>query len=264
MPQIFVVGAPRSGTSIVRQALNLVVPANTFNEGHLMGFMAEMWSKAEQQFLDLPARQFKGMLVAQVDPSSLKRRFVKFVRELFVTANGSTDILDKTPGIHAVAAVPFTLEVFPQAKIVFCHRRAIENVSSRLRKWPETPFKSHCNSWATIMKTWRNLRLDLQEDCFIEVEQLDIALHPDRTALLLGTWLNQGDTRISAMRNIFSKGRTEIIRGSSPTQVFDFEQLDWTHQQKQDFLTICASEMQEWNYTLDASYSIHYQNGQGI
>jgi len=264
MPQIFIVGAPRSGTTIISHALQQLWPISRFSEGHLMGFMAEMWSVMEEKFRDLPAREFEEMLVAQLEPVDIRRGYARFVRGLFESAYGSTDILDKSPGHKSVHAVPFALEVFPKARIIFCYRRALENVASRLRKWPSVPFTAHCQEWVAIMKTWRSLRSTLPSQQWFEVDQLDIAKHSKEIACRLGKWLNLGEAQVKAMHACFSEQRASMINGSFPKRVLDIEQIEWPNQQKQEFLKICHSEMQEWSYTLDASYSIDHQSGQGV
>ena len=95
--------------------------------------------------------------------------------KVFTETMGTGRWVDKTPGgTSMVEACPSLLEIFPRATFIFCKRRGIENVLSRLNKFKGGAFEAHCQGWAQTMETWLQVAPLLGQSA-IEVDQTDMA-----------------------------------------------------------------------------------------
>ncbi|MGH8544929.1 MAG: sulfotransferase [Gammaproteobacteria bacterium] len=251
---VFVVGAPRSGTSIVWLALTRALKATHYGEGHMMHFFKGQLAGMLRDFGDLAARQYKGMLAAETTPRTLEKHYANMIRQFYNEAYRASHIVDKTPSLQGVETVPFARKTFPSAKFVFCHRRALENVESRIRKWPGSLFESHCREWSAIMSKWRSLRSDLPEELYLEVDQQSIAIRPEKVAQSLGVMIDLESDQTAVIAETFATRETAMIVGSAKTRVLDLDAIDWDADQKRIFLDICGEELTAWSYTLDGTY----------
>ncbi|MGH8542405.1 MAG: sulfotransferase [Gammaproteobacteria bacterium] len=251
---VFVVGAPRSGTSIVWLALRNALNSSRYGESHMMPFFASQAKRIRQDFCGLSGRKFAGTLAAETAPITLEAHFLNMVRSFYNEAYHGANIVDKTANLHAVKAIPFTRRVFPSAVFIFCRRRAIENVASRLRKWPNQSFESHCQWWTNVMSEWRSLRINLPEKTYREVDQHVIATRPAEAAQSLAEVMQLDWEENNLVLNTFRTAEASMIEGSKKERVLDLDCIDWDADRKRVFLEICGEELAAWGYTLDGTY----------
>ena len=73
------------------------------------------------------------------------------------------------------------------AEVIFCKRRAIENVVSRVEKFKGMTFKEHPTGWVKCFEEWKinktTITSLLKRDCWnVEVDQYTILNKPEYAA----------------------------------------------------------------------------------
>src|SRR5687767_11132337 len=144
---IFVVGSVRSGTSAMMHALRDGAGIRGFNEGVLAQLMPVLLAAIGNHYGTF--NQKPTTMLGSVPREFLENGIKNLFGRAFVETMGTGRWLDKTPGgAPMINACPTLLEIFPEAKFIFCKRRGVENVLSRQRKFPGRSVEAHCEGWA--------------------------------------------------------------------------------------------------------------------
>lgn len=124
-PPVLVIGCPRSGTSILHQALGLSPELASIRlEGHVI------W-----EAFNHPSRHgWSSNALAAEDVTDAER---KYVYRLMRVLGGRRRFLDKTP--KNCLRVPYLNALFPEAAFVFLRRGAADNVNSLMQGWRARP-----------------------------------------------------------------------------------------------------------------------------
>ncbi len=253
---IFILGSARSGTTITTQALQAGAGVNGYQEGHFLSLLHALHETVDDHFsIKEPLRNNDRHAIAHLERSEVWERIVDATCSSFNALVSEPVWLDKTPDAPMILAVPHLLSYWPRARFVFVTRRGIENISSRLRKFPHVGFEHHCVIWAHTMASWLNIRGDLG-DCFIEVEQRDIALHPEPTALKLAKFLGMSEVQSTGMCQIFKSRRPQKTTETSENEVRGIQQFGWSDEQIGTFRRVCGDINRLMGYTEDNLYTL--------
>jgi hypothetical protein len=128
----------------------------------------------------------------------------------------------------------------------------LENLRSRIRKFPKAGFLEGCKDWNIVMSGWRLMR-DSVPDRFIELDQRILAENPPSAANAVGGLLALDSHEIDAFAAILRNDRPEST-GQSSTFVADISELGWSADQIETFRQTCGAEMEAYGYTYDATY----------
>ena len=251
---LFVLGAARSGTSIIAQSLLNLGLYGGSEEGHIFG-MLPMLQEAVHSYYESNAEEAlpsRATALSHVDRrfflSSLGSIFEEVYERLYSTPNW----LDKTPGPRTIEAAPLVVELWPNASFLFLKRRGIENIVSRLRKFPSVDFSDHCDDWNRTMQAWNATKSKLG-DRFLEIEHLDLEQKPYDTAKKIGAFLGFTSEQTKALGATLKSDRPERTAPVFGT-IYDFQALDWSEARKCEFLDKCGKTMLDLGYSLDATY----------
>ena len=132
---VFVLGPARSGTSAMALGLLDSGRYSGYGEGHLLPLAHDLLATADtyyRRYAEAGADTLLGRVPIAAFQSLIRRSFVQLARDVFPTRFW----LDKTPTVAMVHAAPLMKELWPNARFIFMKRRVIENVLSRLRKFP--------------------------------------------------------------------------------------------------------------------------------
>ena len=250
---VFIVGSPRSGTSALVDVL-WHVGYHGFGEGNFLPLLHHIEFHVDKYFGWFPDTD-PDVMLANIDQRDLKRRIFESFRTVVNDLNPKDPWFDKTGNPEMTAAIPILRQLWPGSVFVFAKRRGIENVISRVKKFPGESFEYHCSDWATNMAVWRHIRQQLPPGCFIEVDQRDMIQQPERTAPSLCAFLDVDECAVPGACNVMSTpGPQESGKGSA-SKTLSLAESGWTVEQTETFLKHCETEMNEFGYTMDGRYS---------
>jgi predicted ATPase len=249
---LFIVGSPRSGTSILIDALR-GAGYQGFSEGNFLSCLQPIERLIDQHFETFDPGNPK-VLISRIDRSVLKTALYQLVCQAAEAQYGDQPWVDKTGNPEMIAAIPIILQIWPCSHFIFAKRRAIENVFSRLRKFPRLNFAYHCGDWARNMAAWRRIRSAMPNLHGIEVDQREISVGPANTAARIAAFLGLGDAAAQQMTRIFETNRPQQTENGSAERLLTLRSTGWSEQQVQVFHTNCDEEMRAFGYTEDETY----------
>jgi hypothetical protein len=252
---VFVLGAPRSGTSALFAAVTRATRYRGFNEGHLLDIAAKLAAEIKTH-LDRKLRTLSADAIRQChlarDPHNRLRKGLQLL--LRAAADGYTTPywIDKTPNREMVQSAPLLAETWANARFIFMKRRGIENVMSRIRKFPRFGFEAQCLDWAAVMSDWRKVRSSIAGN-YIEVEQLSLLRDPLGSAGIIGALIGLDKAEIEVLGKRLGAERAEMTDPTSRI-VADIAETGWSAAMIETFRAICGPEMAAYGYSWDASY----------
>ena len=250
---LFILGAARSGTSALAQSLLTSTRFEGYEEGHLLDLAIPL-NKTIEDFFEERSDEWAGRrtLIAAVGKDFVhdwsKQVFIEVARRLF--PNGYW--LDKTPRTPMISASPLLLKTWPNARFIYMKRRGIENIISRLRKFPNISFEEHCIEWAESLREWHRIHLLLSGHT-LELDQLFIAREPSTAVLHIKRFLdldNDEHQRLEAALTHERPERTAKQFGG----IVSLSDTGWTPIQQEIFRCRCGDMMRLYGYSEEASY----------
>jgi hypothetical protein len=246
---VFVLGAARSGTTAISSALLKTRYYEGFGEGHIMPLARALLLSCASYYKENSVAFQQGTMLRQTPANllemSIRAAFVNVVRSTF----SGTRWIDKTPTSAMVRAAPLTRQIWPHARYIFIRRRAVENVVSRMRKFPGTPFRNLCADWAAVMQAWLDVRAELS-GAAIELDHLTMARDPVAAGKQVSEFLG-------LPREIEAKFTRSLVfdrpeqTSEAPTTVYRLDALGWTAENIELFRTICGPMMEAYGYSFD-------------
>ncbi len=249
---VFIVGSPRSGTSILISAL-LRAGYGGFYEGNFLSLVTVIDRDVERHYTSFYTPNPK-VLMSKVDKEDLKHRLTQVIVDATVQQQPPGPWVDKTGGPEMIEAIPTLRRLFPTSRFIFAKRRAFENIVSRLVKFPGLTFQYHCADWARTMAAWRTLRGQAAGPDMIEVDQREISATPEAVARKLSQFLDMSQAEMILMLRAFTSQRPQETGAGTADRVLSMDTVTWTDEQKAIFHKICDAEMQAEGYSEDTSY----------
>jgi hypothetical protein len=245
---VFIVGAPRTGSSFIVRALREAAGFAGFAEGHLTPLMSQLDYLAagyfrqmkQQSLLDIPVNMVANVSEAHFR-QALARTFISFKDRLL----GDCRWLDKTVNAEAIGALPYVLSVWPHAKIIYLTRDGIANVISAERYFGVS-FREVCFNWANCGEQWARTRPKLPPGSFVEITHENLVDHPHRVATQLADFIGLSRIPFASFVSFVEAGTTKWTseRGVRPR----LTDLDWPVERLFVFLSICGEEMCRQGY----------------
>ena len=248
-------GSARTGTSIVVGALRNGAGIVGYNEGHYLSMMPGMIQFAVGHIVERRKRNASPeVMLAHIKVDAVINDIMMMMKTRMEAEFGNEKIwFDKTPDGLMIRAIPYLINMWPKARFIYTKRRAIENISSRLRKFKHLTFERNCEHWATSMRLWAELRLKIPERQRIEIDQREIGLEPRLTAERIGQFLGFNLRQINGMGQILKDERYEFTGGDERV-VKSLDELGWSDEQIEIYKRICSPVNKEFGYSEDSSY----------
>lgn len=249
---VFIVGSPRSGTSILVEALQKAGYAG-FSEGNFLSLLHPLNRLIDQHFANFSSNE-PEVLINHLSKDALKGRLFGAIRE---QVNGLFDErpwLDKTGNPEMIAAIPVIRVLWPGSVFIFAKRRGLENVVSRIKKFPHFDFAYHCADWTKNMMAWRQLRTAVPDLPCIEVDQRDIAHAAEAVAGKIADFLQLSPEQQGLVQTTFETSRPQQSDPDSSKRVLSLPQTGWNGAQQEMFRRLCGGAMRAYEYTEDESY----------
>lgn len=250
---VFIIGSPRSGTSALVDVA-LAAGYRGFREGMFLNLLVPLSELVDRHFRTYASATDRETLVSVIDQAAFKSALHMLLKTTVERYSPAPPWFDKTGNPEMIEAVPILRALWPEAAFVFAKRRAIENVHSRLRKFPEHGFEYHCRDWARNMNRWRMVRDSVPPTHRREVDQREMILNPERVAEQLQHLFQVPAVRREAMIEVMRKNRPQQTRSGSAEAVHDIDSIGWTPQQIETFIRLCGTEMGAYGYSLNDSY----------
>ena len=247
---VFIVGSPRSGTSILVDAL-----LSTGYKGYREGMFLSMLHYIDQ-VIDRHYTLFGDgqNLIAAVSKNKLKHDLYATFRQMTEAHHPAPPWFDKTGNADMILAIPTLLQLWPDAAFIFAKRRAIENVISRLKKFPQHSFEYHCIDWSKNMSAWRQIRGKLAASSFVEVDQQDMIQQPEKVAETLRSFLSLSPDQGNAVAKTLRSNRPQQTEEGSAARVRSLASSGFGQGQLAVFHKHCDAEMGAYGYSMDENY----------
>lgn len=256
---VFVLGAARSGTTIVGDALRFGARIPGCREGFLYSTAYLLMTHLDARWqvigpgLEHFAAEDRGdpqreRALARFEFGELLRTMLRHFHAL-AAPRGERIWLDKTPDIYMVHATPILAAAYPRGRWVFMKRNGIEVLDSRRRTHPEMTFEAGCRDWALVMQDWLRARGHV-EGRFLEIDQREVATEPGAVAQRLATFLRLDDARRGGIAGVFAAERPGRTTTRDYAEVLTLEAARWSAAEKATFRGTCAAAMQAWGYPL--------------
>ncbi len=267
LPQkaVLVVGSPRSGTSALGKACRKALRSSAHGESHVVEGVNKMLTTAEAFFQESKTASIAGNLVNAIPTTVIIAQQLTALRQIYRLYYGDEVLLDKTPGIPMLESLPLALMAWPHAKVIFCKRRAMENVQSRMIKFPKVAFEQHIKQWRQSFVAWRNSKQKINKllkhnQWFIEVDQFDMATTPvlvvDSVSALLSF---RPKERNVFLKQLSSEDRPEQT-SSIQSKVKSLDEFGWSEAHIALFKEVCEKEMLLQHYSYDHHYYLNEIN----
>ena len=250
---IFIIGSPRSGTSILALAIRSAMKIPFYAEGHFLPVINYVVSAIDKYYESKSSSlEVKSRAISHIKRDELINEMQNLFYNIYNSLYSSNIWLDKTPGIEMIDAVPIIAKTWPNAKFIFAKRRGIENINSRMRKFPDIPFEVHCKIWSACMKSWFDVRNTVANSS-IEIEQREIEHNPKMVSNKIGDFLNIEEESTDSIYNIFTSKRPEST-SAYPSNDIELANTGWTNEQIKIYRHYCSDISKKYGYSETADY----------
>ena len=201
----------------------------------------------------------ENVMASRIDRHLFAKQLYHVFKQHVEDLNPNTPWMDKSGNPEMIQAIPILLGLWPDAGFIFAKRRGIENITSRLKKFPGLSFEYHCRDWSRNMSAWRSVRGSpgLQA---IEIDQQDMAQNPEKAAAEVARFVGADELVAARITLTFSRERPQQTEEGSATRTLDLNTANWTSEQADMFMRVCWNEMQSFGYSLTQAY---WANGGG-
>jgi hypothetical protein len=246
---VFIVGAPRTGSSFLVHALREASDFAGFAEGHLTPLMSQLDNLVVGYFRLMRQQGLLAIsdtMIANVPEcvfrKALANTFIALKDQLF----GSRRWLDKTVNAEAIGALPYVLSVWPRAKIIMLTRDGIANVVSAERYFGVSLHEA-CRNWASCGEQWDRTRPELPMGSYIEIQHEELIQNPKRVGLQIGNFIGLNAAQLAKFAS-FVEAETAKWAGGRLSARARLTDLDWPGERLFVFLNVCGEEMRRRGY----------------
>lgn len=248
---LFILGTTRSGTSVLQLALLSQTRYSGVGEGHFLPLFTKLFAAVESHYeKNAMATQITGTLLHRIPKEAIDNRILAMVKNIYERQFDGEPFTDKTPTLEAIEAAPLIQQIWPKAKIIYCQRRGLENIASKIRKFPDQKFESACREWVACCRAWAQVRPQLSS--YLELEQYDMLTKPETVVARIHSYLNLTDTESKDMVDYLTNQRPEQTGATENPKTL--ATMEWTDSQLAFFKKNCTAEMRKQGYSLDEKY----------
>lgn len=255
---IFVLGSVRSGTSATVRSLVDGAGIRGHDEGNMAALMQRMLDQVGEYFTNFSDDYLSltdHHTIANLRRESVENHVINYFASAYARFLGDGQWVDKSPDSYLFApmvrSTPRMLEMFPKAKFIFCARRGIENILSRMKKFPHIPFRYQCRSWAHTFEEWGKVRDVLGRERCLEVYQRDIAINPQKVAGDLQRFLDLSDEQREGVLRVFTGRRHEQTQVAREHHEISIEETPWEESHRAAFIRWCHPMMKAAGFSLE-------------
>ncbi len=250
---LYILGSTRSGTSALRNGLAETRYAG-YGEGHLVPILGDIIRTVRHHKTDGLGADIAGNGLHQLRENVILRHLFHGYEQYMINEVGSRHLMDKTPTIAPILLAPQLNTFHQQPYFLHCARRHLDNVQSKLKKFPDRTLEQHCREWAECNMGWLRSREQL-EDNFVDFDFYDLATDPEAIARRIGDYIKLSETDVQAFSAYLISKRPQASADRDLTQFLKLSEIDWTDDEKQAFTDICSPVGERLSYGMEDYYS---------
>ncbi len=251
---VYILGSTRSGTSAVRNAL-AETRYRGYGEGHLVQILVEMIATVRRERVSGQGAAIQGNGLNALRERVMIRHFFHAYERYLSESLGSTLLMDKTPNIIPIQSAVDLYTFHQNATFLHCARRHVDNIQSKLKKFPNQSFISQCREWAECHLAWERAKPDLGES-FFEFDFMDMVARRQETCEHIGDLLKLTPEEVTAFATYLENERPQSATPDRDLNRFlKFSDMDWSDEDKDAFLRICVPVGEKLGYGLETYYA---------
>ena len=239
---VFILGSPRSGTSITYYAMREVVGLKGRGESHVVPVFQRMLHQFHTYTTEF--RQHPGVLAGDLDTRLLRESFQSYLRAFYAKAYGGHGFVDKTPGAEAIRGCDLIYGAFPAARVLLLQRNGIEVVNSFRSKFGAS-FENACQSWVHVVDAATQMVAARPE--LLVVDQFDLTNKPQAAGACIAEYLGCPNLA-SRLATFFTERRVEQQSTHDWTKRLTLADVAWSDAQKAHFVAVCGASMASLGY----------------
>ena len=239
---VFILGSPRSGTSITYYAMREVVGLRGRGESHVLPVFQRMMHLVYTYRVEF--RKHPGVLAGDLDLELLRESFHAYLRDFYAKAYGGHGFVDKTPGAEAIRGCDLIYGAFPAARVLLLQRNGIEVVNSFQSKFGAS-FENACQSWVHVVEAAQQMTAARPE--VLVVDQFDLTNRAHAASAAIADYLERPNLA-SRLAAFFKERRVEQQSAHDWTKRLTLADTTWTDAQKAHFVAVCGPSMESLGY----------------
>ncbi len=243
--QVFIIGAARSGTSALFEAVSGVLGLPGYGESHVLPAFQRMVHSL-RQYVEAVAPDAPDILLRQLMAAPVEHALAGFARDFYRAAYGGDSFVDKTPTGEAVHGALLIEQLFPAARLIVARRTGIETVQSHRLKFA-SGLEAACHAWVDAMSGLLLARGQCRR--MIEIDQFDMANAPAATGARLADFLGC-PAQAEGFAAVFAQTRIERSSSHDWSRRQTLADTGWTAGEQAAFRTICGPMMREFGYPM--------------
>ena len=252
---LYILGSTRSGTSALRNAI-----AGTrykgFGEGHLVPILMDIIESVQTHSTSGLGADVPGNGLSSLKGDDLIRALFAGYEQYLSDFLKSPYIVDKTPTITPIRATPDLARYHGNAKFIHCSRRHIDNVQSKIKKFPDKPLENHAREWSDCHDAWFEVKHILEErgTGFLEINFHEMAADPSNAAKKIGRYLELNGEEISGIESYLQSQRPQATQDRDLNKFLKLSELRWSDLEKRRFVEITSRVGSVLGYGLESYY----------
>ena len=238
---LYILGSTRSGTSALRNAI-AETRYSGYGEGHLVPMLIDIINTVRREKQTGLGHDVPGTGRHYLNADALIRHLFQGYERYLAEDLGCNHILDKTPTVAPIRAAPDLAAYHGDAKFLYCSRRHVDNVQSKLMKFPGVTLEEHAQEWAACHAAWlgARARLDAQGQDYLELDFFDLATDCDGVAARIGAYLSLDREETDSIARYLGSQRPQAEPGRDLARFLRLSDLPWSDEQKAHFRDIAA------------------------
>ena len=251
---VFVLGSVRSGTSAMATALTSTTRYVGFREGQVFDLILQLRHCLQAFYANKEANlQNDTVMLHHVPQDFVMDHLHAAFQRLALQVFSSNYWVDKTPNVDMIRLAPTLRRIWPRARFIFMKRRGIDNLMSRLRKFPDSiAFRTHCSDWSSAMEAWVAVRPELGTNG-LEIDQREMLLEPDYVGRRVGNFLELEEFEARSLGAMLRDDSLERTNGRRD-EIAAISEAGWSSEQITIFRDICGAAMRKFGYGFGKSY----------
>ncbi len=248
---LYILGSTRSGTSALRNAI-YQTKYKGFGEGHtvpiLIAIIKEIYRAKSN-----PAADVNGNALNALDAEQLISALFQAYENHQAEAVKSRFILDKTPNVIPIENAATLLRHHTRARFVHCSRRHIDNIDSKVRKFPQHPFRNHCIEWAKCIAAWQEAKVGLRGH-YVDFDYYYLVNDVEGTAARIADLLELEKGEVLAMANYLKTERPQASPDRELVKYIKFSEVTWSDEDRDIFTRVCVPVGKSLGYGLESYF----------